>query len=90
MDLESQKILEETLELTKENNKLLHKIRGFQKWQTFWSALKIVIVVGVALGVAYYVQPYFDKAMGFFSEVSGIKQDIEGISLQDLLKNINP
>ena len=72
MDPESKKKLDETFDLAKENNQLLHKIRGVQKWQAFWSILKIVIVIGVALGVAYYIEPYFNKAVNVFNQISGI------------------
>lgn len=88
MQPEEKKLLEETFELTKENNKLLHRVRSVQKWQAFWSILKIVVVMGVALGVAYYIEPYFNKAMDMFSQISGVKDGINNISLQNLLKNV--
>lgn len=90
MQPDEKKLLEEVFELSKENNKLLHRIRGVQKWQAFWSILKIVVVIGVALGVAYYVEPYFNKMMSMFSQISGVKEGIDNIFLQSLLKNVKP
>ena len=90
MDPESKKLLEETFELSKENNKMLHTVRRIQKMQAFWSILKIVVVIGIALGAAYYLEPYFEKAMNLFNQVSGIKQSVDNVSLQNVLKNIKP
>ena len=90
MEPEDRKLLEETLKLSKENNKMLHKIRGVQKWQAFWSMLRIVIILGIALGAAYYLEPYFEKAVSIFNQVSSMNQSVSNISLEKLLKNINP
>jgi hypothetical protein len=90
MDGESRKLLEETFELTKENNKLLHRVRGVQKWQAFWSIARIVIIAGIALGALYYLEPYIEKLIGIYNQISGVKQTIDSASLQNILKNIKP
>jgi len=90
MDSESKKLLEETFELAKENNKMLRRVRGFQKWQSFWSILKILVVIGVSLGVVYYLEPYLEKAMSVFNQISGMKQSVDSASIQNMLKNIKP
>lgn len=67
MDPESKRLLEETLELTQENNKMLHKVRSVQQWATFWSLLKVFLIVGIALGSFYFLQPYIDQLMSIYS-----------------------
>lgn len=70
MDPESKRLLEETLELTQENNKMLHKVRSIQKWATFWSLLKVFLVIGIALGSFYFLEPYIDQLMNVYSGAS--------------------
>jgi len=90
MDPESKKLLEDTYKLTKENNKILHKVRSIQKWQAFWSALRIIIIIGIGLGAAYFLEPYIEKAITVFNQISGTQQVIDTSSLQNILKNIKP
>lgn len=87
MDPESKKLLEDTFELTQENNKMLRKVRSFQKWGTFWSGLKILLIIGIALGSFYYLEPYYNKIVNFYSSISGTSQSVgDKGSFQDLLK----
>jgi hypothetical protein len=88
MDPESKKLLEETFELSKENNKMLRKVRGVQKFQAFWSILKILVIVGIAFGAFYYFEPYLQRAMSLFNEISGMKQNLGNSSLEEMLKKL--
>lgn len=85
MDPESKQLLQNTLALAEENNKLLHKIRGVQKRETFWQILKLILIIGVALGLFYYLEPYLNKVMDLYNSVSGMQQKIDGSSLKGLL-----
>lgn len=78
MDSESKKLIEETLALAKENNKMLHKVRRVQKWTTIWQTLKLVIIIGVAFGVFYYIEPYINKLLDLYSSVSSTEQKLNG------------
>ena len=87
MDPESKNLLEETFDLEKQNNTMLRKIRSVQKWATFWFWFKLIIIVGVALGSFYFIEPYFQKISNFYSSISGTSQDPSSkSSFQDLLK----
>jgi len=83
MDSESKQLLENTLTLTEENNKLLHKIRGVQKRETFWNVLKLIVIIGIAFGSFYYIEPYLNKLIGVYSEA---KSNIN--SFNSVLENI--
>jgi predicted MFS family arabinose efflux permease len=82
---EPEKLLEETYQLAKENNKMLRRVRGVQKRQALWSVLKIVVVIGLALGAFYYLEPYLNKILGLYNSISGIEQKINSSSLKSLL-----
>ncbi|MFA6353474.1 MAG: hypothetical protein WCW93_00900 [Candidatus Paceibacterota bacterium] len=88
MDPESKKLLEETYRLTEENNHMLRKVRNVQRWSVFWSSLKIVLVIGIALGLFYFLEPYIEKMISLYNSVSGTtgNMNYNSSSFQDLLK----
>ena len=87
MDPESKKLLEDTFHLEEENNVMLHKVRSVQKWNAFWSGLKIFLLIGIALGSFYFLEPYVNKIIDFYSSISGTSQNAGNKgSFQDLLK----
>jgi len=86
MDPESKKLLEETLVLAQENNKMLHKVRGVQKWATFWSGLKVFIIIGLALGSFYFLEPYINKIADLYGSISDTTQKVK--SAADNVKNV--
>ena len=88
MDPESKQLLQNTLALAEENNKLLHKIRGVQRRETIWNTVKILVIVAIALGSFYYIEPYLNKVMDLYSSVSDMEQKINDSPLQDLLKGL--
>lgn len=89
MDPESKRLIEETLRLTEENNKMLHKVRNVQKWDTFWRSLKMILVVAVALGALYFIEPYVNKMIELYNSISGVTEKVNNTtsSFQDFLKN---
>jgi hypothetical protein len=87
MDPETRRLLEKTLELTKENNNMLHKVRGVQKRMAFFAFLRFLIIVGIAFGIFYYIEPYLTKIMDFFVSIGGAKDAVNtGIPVGDILK----
>jgi hypothetical protein len=90
MDPESKKLIEETFELAKENNKMLHRVRRVQKRQALWSFIKVVFVIGISVGALYFLQPFMDKAIGLFNQISGTSQSLQdnSVNLKDVLKKL--
>lgn len=88
MDPEIKQLLQNTLALAEENNKMLHKIRGVQRRETIWNVLKFILIIAIALGSFYYVEPYLNKVMDLYGSVSGIQQKINNSPVQDFLKNL--
>jgi len=62
MDPETKKILGETLELSKENNKMLRKMRRAMMWTRVVKSIYWVLIIGSMLGAYYYFQPIIDNA----------------------------
>ena len=88
MDPESKQLLQNTLALAEENNKMLHKIRRVQKRGAFWQILKFIVIIVIALASFYYVEPYLNKIMDVYNSVIGVQQKINNSPLQDLLKKL--
>jgi len=82
MDPESKQLLQNTLALAEENNKLLHKIRGVQKRETIWNVLKLAVIIAIAFGSFYYIEPYLNQLVGIYD---GAKNNID--SFNSVLEN---
>ena len=90
MDEESQKLLQDTFALVKDNNKMLHRIRRSQKISSFIGFVYWLIIIGVALGSFYLIQPYVDKVVSVYNSIANANSKLNGVSgntnIQDLLK----
>ncbi len=94
MDSETKKLLQENLELTKENNGILKKIRRGQRWQQISRAVYLLIIIAVTLGAFVYLQPMIEKVQGIFSgkpgDVQSLKLNIPDVNnLQGLYDQLN-
>ena len=88
MDPESKQLLQNTLALAEENNKLLYKIRGVQKRGVVYQVLKYLLILGIAFGSFYYVEPYLNKIVDMYNSITGVEQKVNNSPLQNLLKNL--
>lgn len=64
MEPNEKKLLEETMELSKENNKILKKLHGAMRLSRAFKVLYWTIIIGSMLGVYYYFQPFIDSLKG--------------------------
>jgi uncharacterized membrane protein len=81
MEPEEREMLKKTLELTQENNKMLHSIKSSMFWGKVMRIVYWVIIVGAGIGIYYYVEPYIDSAVNAYGD---IKVDLKGFT--DLFK----
>lgn len=77
MDLDSQK-MDELLELTRENNKILRTMRRTQRVSSFFTFVYWMIILGSVFGVYYYFQPTIKKYMRTIQTSVDILQKFEG------------
>ncbi|MEK7200740.1 MAG: hypothetical protein AAB672_01260 [Patescibacteria group bacterium] len=71
MEPEEKEMLKKTLELSQENNKMLHSIRRGMFWGRITKTIYWIIIIGAAVGVYYYITPYIDSAIGAYGNVKG-------------------
>lgn len=88
MDPEVKILLKENLKLSKENNELLKKVRGFQKWSQTAKAIYWFIIIAFAFGAWYFVQPYLETLLSSLGAISGAGSSIANIENLSDLKNI--
>ena len=80
MDEELKELLEENLEVSKENNEILSKIWSDVKWKRITKFIYWLIIIGLALGAYYYVQPIIEGfSQGYGSVGNGISSLVENI-----------
>lgn len=57
MDFEIKKMVEESLELSRENNKILRSMRSAARWGRALRMFYWIIIIASMLGLYYYFQP---------------------------------
>ena len=76
-ELEQQKrLLKKNLAISEESLKILKKVRRTQKVSNFIKFSKWVIIILLAFGLYYYVQPFMET---FWKTVGQIRQDVSAI-----------
>lgn len=77
MDPESTKLLQETLELTQENNKMLHSIGRSMRMARVMSFLYWAFIILSAIGAFYLLQPYLDQLKSVYSGASDVLKNFQ-------------
>ncbi len=76
MEVNPNEKLDEILELTKENNRILHALRSAQRRASMFRLLYWLVVIGLGFGAFYYIQPYLEQIMGVYA---GAQSSIDSI-----------
>lgn len=66
MEQEERSLLEENLRISRENNRLLIKVRSSQRWASITRVLYWVVLIGISFGAFYFLQPYIEKVMKIY------------------------
>jgi len=73
---EIKKLLKRNLEISEESSKIIKKIHGVQKTGRILKISKWVLVIALALGAYYYIQPFMET---FWETVGQIKEDFSSL-----------
>ncbi|OHA57061.1 MAG: hypothetical protein A2114_02140 [Candidatus Vogelbacteria bacterium GWA1_51_14] len=52
-----------------ENQKILKKLLLHNRWLSFVSAVKWLVIIGAAFGAYYYFQPVIDQTLGLYKNI---------------------
>ncbi len=77
MDPDTQKMLRETLRLSRDNNEMLHKMRGAQKRAAFWRFIKMLFSLSLLILAYYYLAPYVQSVKESYDSVRASISDIQ-------------
>lgn len=76
MSPEEKKLLEETAELSRENNKMLHQLHRSLVWGRIWHITYWVIIIGASIGAFYFIQPYIESLKSLYGQVQDTQSNI--------------
>jgi hypothetical protein len=69
MEPEDKEILRRVLELSQKNNKMLHSIQRSMFWGKVYRYIYWIIIIGVAIGAYYYLEPYINGILQVYGSV---------------------
>lgn len=80
--------IDEVLNLTRENNKILRGMRRSQRLSSLFQMVYWLIILGIAFGAYYYIQPMIEP---FLQIIDKTMSDLQGVkdSLGGMGDNIN-
>jgi magnesium-transporting ATPase (P-type) len=84
------KMVEETMELSKDNNRILHSIQRRERMTQIMRVVYWLFILGITAGAYYYVQPYIDQLVKAYTGLVDTQHkvaDISGKLSLDSIKN---
>jgi len=61
MSPEERELLNRSVSLAEENNKMLHSMKRSQRMASIMRAVYWIFIIGSAVGAYYFIQPYVDQ-----------------------------
>lgn len=91
MNQEERDLLADILANTRENNKILTKMQRNARWATTFQVVRWTVVILIALGAYYYVQPYVDRIIATYRNVTGTVSSMndKATTINAGLKSVN-
>lgn len=77
MTPEERELLNQSVALSKENNKMLHSMIRSERIARVFRSIYWILIIGSFIGAYYVLQPYLEQFMGVYSGAG------------DILKNFN-
>ena len=76
MEQDLKELLQANFEVSKENNRILKKMRGAQRNAMILRVIYWMAVIGIFAGALYYIQPYINK---FLSLLPGLDKALNNL-----------
>ena len=77
MSPEERELLEKSVELAVDNNKILHSIRRSMRLAHIASVVYWMFILGSAIGLYYFIQPYLGQISDIYG---GAKNNLESVN----------
>ena len=72
MNPDEKELLERTLELSEENNKILKKMQRAARWAQVWGFIKLALIVVPLIVGYFYLEPYLGQALDNYNNIRGL------------------
>ncbi|MEK7539563.1 MAG: hypothetical protein AAB595_02925 [Patescibacteria group bacterium] len=79
MSPEERELLNRSVSLAEDNNKMLRYIKSSMRWSSIARAIYWIFIVGSAVGAFYLIQPYTDQIMKVYNEVKSNLYNLDTI-----------
>ena len=66
MEGDIKKLLEDNLNLNKENNRLLLKLYNIQRWAQVTRIIYWFIIIGITIGAFYFIKPFLSSILNVY------------------------
>lgn len=76
MDPKDKELLERTLKISEENNKILKSMRRASRLGTAFRIFYWLVIIGIGLGSYYFVEPYLKQVMDIYSKINSTVQTL--------------
>lgn len=86
MTPEQQQLLQQAIQLSQENNRMIRAMRRDAAWGKFWGVLKLIIIVAPMVWAWFYLQPYIQKINELYQQTQKV-QNFSSENVQDWLKD---
>lgn len=84
--MDDKELLQKTLDLAEENNRLLKKLVSHNRWQKIWGLFKVALFIAPLVLGYIYLSPYLQQLFGIYQKLQNIEQI--GSGLQGGIKNL--
>lgn len=72
MNQEEMDLLERTLEIAEENNKILKSMRRAGRLAMGFKIFYWMVIIGLGLGAYYFIEPYVKQFDNIYSQFNGV------------------
>ena len=76
MDIEERKMIQQTLALARENNKLIKKMRKAALIGRAWKIFYWIVIIGISIGAFYFLQPYVESIQSVYQNVQDVSDNV--------------
>ncbi len=69
--------LDRLTELVEDNSKKLHQLHRSMVMGRIWRVFYWAVIIGLAIGSFYFLQPYIDTVFDAYTQVNDIRSDLQ-------------
>jgi len=89
-DEELKRLLDQNLELSRENNKILKRMHRAQRSANLLHILYRLITLALLLAALYFAYPYIQKMMRIYDSVQGLQDSFQNSSFGSMFNQNTP